>query len=287
MKRQQLLLVSIALVVFAGLFFFGKTVSPQKKNVTPTQANQSHDGHDHSEVSIQDILAHAKDELKPNQKQFIAQLEEKASAEQDPQEKMHVFHQLARYWNDSATQPILKTYYLAEAAKLENSEKSLTFAAHQLIEYLLAGNDPSVQHWLGIQAKDLFERALQINPNNDSSKIGLGACYILGDVSDNPMTGISPVKEIAEKNPRNVYAQMVLGLGGMKSGQYDKAIERFNQIVKTDPANMEAMFHLAECYELKGDKANAVKWYEVIKSGVQDVNLKKVIDDRIKQLKAS
>jgi lipopolysaccharide biosynthesis regulator YciM len=101
------------------------------------------------------------------------------------------------------------------------------------------------------------------------------------------MQGISPVKGIAEKNPQNVYAQMVLGLGGMKSGQYDKAIERFNLIVKTDPANMEAMFHLAECYELKGDKTNAVKWYEVIKSGVQDVNLKKAIAERIKQLKAS
>jgi tetratricopeptide (TPR) repeat protein len=285
-KRQQLLLVSIALVLFAGLFFFGKTVSPDKKSSTP-KAAASADGHDHSVVTIADILTHAKAELsKPLQDQ-LQKLEARAGAEPNPQEKMHLFHQLARLWRDSARQSLIETYYLGEAAKLENSEKSLTFAAHKLVtDYLLAEGEPAAQHWLATQAKDLFEQALKLNPDNDSSKIGLGACYILGNISDNPMQGILPVKAIADKNPGNIYAQMVLGMGGMRSGQYDKAIERFTVIVQQYPDNLEAMFHLAECYELKGDKAGAIKWYQIIREGIDNKEMQKVLEERIKQLKA-
>ncbi len=52
---------------------------------------------------------------------------------------------------------------------------------------------------------------------------------------------------------------MVLGLGGIRSGQFDKAIERFTIIVQQDPENLEAMLNLAETYDRKGEKENADK----------------------------
>ena len=41
--------------------------------------------------------------------------------------------------------------------------------------YLQADEVPERRKWKALQAKDLFERSLQINPQNDSSKVGLGA----------------------------------------------------------------------------------------------------------------
>lgn len=136
-----------------------------------------------------------------------------------------------------------------------------------------------------MNAKVLLEKAIAINPANDSSKIGLGACYLFGNISDNPMQGILAVRDIAEKNPDNLYAQMILGLGGKKSGQYDKAIERFSIIVKKEPKNIEALLNLAECYEEKGDKASAVKWYEAVKKLVKIPEAVKELDKRITELK--
>ena len=78
---------------------------------------------------------------------------------------------------------------------------------------------------------------------------------------------------------------MILGLGGKKSGQYDKAIERFELIVKKHPDNMEATLNMAESYDLKGDKINAIKWYEVIKKMVNVPEAKAEIDKRITELK--
>jgi lipopolysaccharide biosynthesis regulator YciM len=78
---------------------------------------------------------------------------------------------------------------------------------------------------------------------------------------------------------------MILALGGKKSGQLDKAIERFLLIVNKDPENLEAIFHLAECYEMHNDKPNAVKWYTLAAKKVKVPEAKEAIAKRIAELK--
>ena len=77
---------------------------------------------------------------------------------------------------------------------------------------------------------------------------------------------------------------MILGLGGVKSGQFDKAIERFQYIVKKQPGNLEAIFNLAETYDRKGDKVNAVKWYKTSLEFIKIPEAQKEIEQRIKAL---
>ena len=136
------------------------------------------------------------------------------------------------------------------------------------------------------QAKELFERALQLNPRSDSSKIGLGASYIFGSTA-NPqevMQGIQQILEVVRRDSTNMYAQFILGLGGVESGQFDKAIERLTRVVRYQPDNIEAMLTLAEAYQRKGDKPNAVKWYMASKNLIVNPEVNKEIDKRIKLL---
>jgi len=149
---------------------------------------------------------------------------------------------------------------------------------------MMAASDISMQKWIATQAKTLFEKALTINPNNDSSKIGIGACYMFGNISDNPMQGILSIKEIADKNPNNLYAQMMLGLGGIQSGQYDKAAERFLTVVEKQSDNIEAILNLAGVYERMGKKEDAVKWYKESLTLIQIPQARKDIEERIKSL---
>ncbi|MDE3251356.1 MAG: tetratricopeptide repeat protein [Bacteroidota bacterium] len=281
MKKQQFLLIGISLVIFVLLFFFGKTVPP--KSVSPESDAVQSTGI--QRLSFPELLAKAKEKISPAQSQRLTQLETSVKRGDVKDQQIHVYHQLARFWADSAHIFEPYAYYTGEAAKLENSEKSLTFAARLYLDNLMSEGQPAMQYWLASNAKVLFEKALAINPNNDSSKIGLGACYLFGNISDNPMQGILPVRAIADKDPGNVYAQMILGLGGKKSGQFDKAIERFLLVVKKEPENVEALFNLAECYEEKGDKANAVKWYEEVKKLVNIPDAQKELNKRITELK--
>ncbi|MEO8172668.1 MAG: tetratricopeptide repeat protein [Sediminibacterium sp.] len=281
MKKQQLLLISLALAVFVLLYFFGKTIPPQKAVAADAGAQHS----EHQSFTFDELLKKAKENITPAQNQRLLKLENSVVRGDIKEQQLHVYHQLARFWGDSAHIFEPYAYYNAEAAKLENSEKSLTFAAHRFLDRLMDERQPAMQNWLASNAKVLFEKAIAINPANDSSKIGLGACYLFGNISDNPMQGILPVREIAQKNPDNLYAQMILGLGGKKSGQFDKAIERFNIIVQKQPDNIEAIFNLAECYEEKGDKVNAVKWYEAVKKLVKVPEAQQELDKRITELK--
>jgi len=280
-KKQQWLLISSAFLAFILLFSFGITVPPHKQPATAVAANAASS----PSIRFETLLAKAKEHISPAQAERLTRLENAVVRGDIKDQQIHVYHQLARFWSDSARVFEPYAYYTGEAAKLENSEKSLTFAAHLFLDNLMAETNPAMQNWLATNAKVLLEKALAINPANDSSRIGLGACYMFGNISDNPMQGILPVREIVAKHPDNLYGQMILGLGGKKSGQYDKAIERFKIVVEHQPDNLEAIFHLAECYDLHGEKANAIQWYEVAEKLIRIPEAKAEIDKRILELK--
>src|SRR5436853_551913 len=73
------------------------------------------------------------------------------------QQKIEVYHQLAHFWADSAHRFEPYAWYTGEYARLENSEKSLTFAAHLFLNGLISEEKPEVKQWEALQAKDLFE----------------------------------------------------------------------------------------------------------------------------------
>ena len=91
-------------------------------------------------------------------------------------------------------------------------------------------------------------------------------------------------EEVAHRDSTNMYAQFMLGLGGIESGQFDKAIERLTTVVRHQPANIEAILLLAEVYQQKGDKADAIIWYGAAKKMINNPEMIKAIDQRVKTL---
>jgi tetratricopeptide (TPR) repeat protein len=200
-------------------------------------------------------------------------------------QQLRVYHQLAHFWGDSAQIFEPYAWYTAEGARLENSEKTLTFAAHLFLDNLQQSGDPRIVRWKALQAKDLFERSLKINPDNDSSKVGLGACYLFGNISDSPMEGISKIREVVERDSTNVFAQITLAKGSLISGQYDKAIGRLHTVSRVQPDNLEAILMLADVYERTGDKASAIEWYKKSLNYINRADAKTEIEKRIAALR--
>lgn len=265
------------------LYFFGNTVSPKKKTISSAEEKHATD----KQLDINDILAASESKLDGAQLAQVNRLKSAVVRGDVKNQQLSAYRQLASFWKDSVQDAFLPAaYYLSESAKLENSEKSLTFAA-QLFLNNLQGQHPALRTWMANQAKSLFERALQLNPQNDSAKIGLGGAYIFGGSAENPqelMQGIQQILEVARRDSTNMYAQLMLGLGGIESKQFDKAIERLSRVVRHQPANLEGVLALAEAYEQKGDKIDAVHWYEVGNKLVANPELRKEIDNRIKSL---
>lgn len=286
MKRPQIITIMVALLLTAGLYFLVRTTPAKKAPVAAVQHGPG-DGHDHENegvVSSDSVLALAKKQLSPEQVVRLSTLENSVSRGDVKEQQLHVYHQLASFWSDSVRIFEPYAWYTAEAARLENSEKSLTFAAQQFLDNLQNDEVPERRKWKALQAKDLFERSLKINPANDSAKVGLGATYLFGGISDMPMEGILKIREVTEKDSTNVYAQMMLAKGSLLSGQYDKAKERFGLVLKLEPANLDAILLLAEVYERTGEKKEAVNWYRRSLSLVKQEELRKAIEQRISSL---
>ena len=272
-------MVSSGLLLLIVLFFFGNTIPP--KTAAPVAADTPHQ---EKKINTETLLTQAKEKLTPQQLQMVTSLENSVKRGDVKNQQIKVYRQLALFYKDSVKQFEPYAFYTGAAAKLENSEKTLTFAAHLFLNNLKAESDPQMQNWLATNAKDLFKQALELNPANDSSKIGLGACSIFGNISDNPMEGIAAIREVIQRDPDNLFAQTILGLGGVRSGQFDKAIEHFTIVVNKQPDDLEAILNLAEAYDQKGDKANAVKWYKVVKGKIVNPEAQKELDERIKAL---
>ena len=261
-NRQQLIFLSTAVLAVFLLFFLGRT--------TP-KPHTADDGHDHSVQQQQQqpaaldfptMLGLAKKRLNPAQLEKVTGWENSVVRGAVKEQQITVYRTLARFWMDTIGAFVPYAKYLAEAAKLENSEKNLTFAAHLLLAELQTVSEQPLQVWMATEAKELFEKALELNPANDSTKVGLGSCYFFGGGGNEPpMKGIGYLREVAEKNPGNAYAQYMLGVGSFISRQWPKAIERFTKVVELEPDNLEALLRLADASEQSGDKAAAKKWY--------------------------
>jgi tetratricopeptide (TPR) repeat protein len=293
-KRPQWITAGIALASVLLLFF---VTQGQIFGTKQEASTENHDGHNHAPgddhahagaetataVSIDTILFHAKENLTPEQNTRLNFLEKSITRGDVKDQKVHVYHQLANFWSDSARVFEPYAWYTAEAARLENSEKSLTFAAHLFLNNLRAEENPGLKNWKALQAKDLFERSLKVNPANDSSEIGLGAVYLYGSIGS-PMEGIQKIRQVADKDPKNIYAQMTLGQASLISGQLDKAIERFDRVLQVQPENLEAVISLADVYERKGDNAKAVVYYRKSLPLIGIPEMKEAVEQRIAEL---
>ena len=281
MKKPQFIVVLLAIALFSSLYFF----APRYKQADLVAASQNTDNQD---VTSKSVLEGAKMNLAAEQKLVLLSIENQLNTSKSTIDSVKIYKALSRFWADSAQKLGPYLYYTYSAALLESSEKSLTFAAQQLVDNLTDPEaPPAFLKWMVGNAKVLLDKALVINPNNDSAKINLGACYLFGNISDNPMQGILKIKEVVDKNPHNIYGQMILALGGKKSGQNEKAIERFLLILQDEPSNIEALVHLAECYELTNQKPLALECYQKVKQSnkIKSKAFNDAIDKRIQQLK--
>jgi tetratricopeptide (TPR) repeat protein len=284
-KKQQLILSGAGIVLFLLLWFFGKTVADKTDKPVSAQAG----GTQKPAFDIDTHLKISKQQLSITQSNYVNELENSVSRGDVKGQQEKAYTDLARFWHDSLDNHELYVFYISKAAMLVNSEKNLTFAARQISGDFRNEPDVAKRGWKADQAIALLTKAIELNPANDSLKIDLGAAYIFGKGmagnAEETMKGVQQLLQVVRKDSSNMQAQMVLGIGGVVSTQYDKAIERLNKVIQNQPKNAEAVSWLAEAYAGKGDKVNARKWFEISKQLINNPEYSKEIDGRLKELK--
>jgi tetratricopeptide (TPR) repeat protein len=272
--KSQLVLILIAILLLSGLYIFGKTSNPALIPANQAQANSGQA----TPLDFTQLLDSVKKTLPPATLLEINSLESGVIRGDIKSERIGLYSRLYGIWDSLTVKPIA-AHYSGEAAKLENSSKSLTFAANLFLADLQHTEDPSLRTWEACEANTLLRQDSSLDPANDTIQVSLADSYVEGgDV----MSGVKRLLDVTRKDPGNLGANLLLGRLSVMSGQYDKAVTRLQGIVDHYPDNTEALYFLAEAYKGKGDDKKAVALFERCKTLVNDTAFDRQIDDYIK-----
>ncbi|QEH40291.1 tetratricopeptide repeat protein [Chitinophaga sp. XS-30] len=279
MRRNQLLLIGLAVAVVTVLYAFGR-ITPKVHDHAHAPAGVMPEGQA-AVADFKDLLQKAKEKVPAEKLAEITSLENTVVRGDVKSQQITAYMQLYTIWDNLNELPVA-AYYLAEAAKLENSGKSLTFAANLFLDHLSHTQDAGVRMWEANNAMELLDKAIALQPNNDTLKIKLGSLLVSN--TNEPMKGIAMLRDVAERKPDFLDAQLALANFSITSGQFDKAIERMEEVLKRHPDEPKALFLLAVAYQNKGEKDKAVELLRQCRKLIKDPSLAAEIDEYIKSI---
>ncbi|MBL4676937.1 MAG: tetratricopeptide repeat protein [Mucilaginibacter sp.] len=279
MKTKQIV-VTVAVIAVMGYLYSLPVKGFLKPKPTAQASAKMPAAKPKATLSIDAVSATARAGLNPAAQQQISVLENKlkTAAEVD---KGPIQKQLAKVWDDFNQAAPAGFYYLDIARKSNDPADWIAAGTRFNTAYKLT-QDTSAQSTYIANATEAFTHANQLQPDNLEAKTGLGTAYVNG--GGMPMQGIALLLEVVKKDPKNHEALLNLGMFSMKSGQYEKAVERFKTLI-AQKEEVEPYFYLAESYKQLGRKEEAIAAYEKCKELMGDPVAGQRIDDYIKELK--
>lgn len=270
-RITQLLLVVAAVIVFVLLFIAPHSVKSDVEN--PEKASQSEQNSVDFDLFVKNAIASLNTNGTKNQFDELLKKSEGSAAYSDS---------LVRFW-DMNRRPDIAAFYVEKQAILQKTDSAWFKAGDRYYFSIQFIKDNSEISALYDKAIACYSEGLKLEPDNIDAKIQLASCYV--NAGKDPMKGISMLREVEKTDSNNVKLQMNFAFFSIKSGQYEKAIKRFENVLKIDPAFIEVYLHLANVYEQQGNTAKTIESLENYLKLTDDATSKQEVKKYIEQLK--
>lgn len=146
--------------------------------------------------------------------------------------------------------------YLRQLADADPSYGNYMMAGTAFLQQIGSEQDDDVRRNIVYGAKYSFEQALALAPDSLDARIDLASVYVEG--MNPPMQGIQMLLALDEKYPGNEKINMELGRFSLMSGQFDKALARFQTVLAKDSLNLQAHYLGARAWLGVNDTASAL-----------------------------
>ncbi|MCS7005853.1 MAG: tetratricopeptide repeat protein [Cytophagales bacterium] len=140
--------------------------------------------------------------------------------------------------------------------------------------YTYALNSQKEMH-LSEKVREMFQKAQQLGENNPDMQVKIGMTYVN---SATPMQGIQMIRDVLAQHPRHRLALLNLGILSMQSGQYEKAIERFETLKTIDSTDVQTRIYLGVCWYKLKKYQQAKQELEIAQTLTQDPQALATID---------
>jgi len=277
-RKTQIIVAITAVVLFVLLFLAPKKHTQQKEETAMAKEADGHDHNHESEASVEPFLTIAVKSLGLKEKTNLDDL--LAAAQKSTVDTAYV--PVVQFW-DKLKRPDFASFYVEKIADRSQTSLAYTKAGDRYFYAIRFIKEPNEIGALYQSAMRCYQKALDKDPKNVEAKIQLAACYVEG--SPDPMKGIGLLKEVEKVDSNNVKLQLSFAFFSVKSGQWDKAIKRFENVLKIDPLYIEAYLHLADAYEQQGQDAKTIEMLQKYAQLTQDATAKQEVLKYIEQLK--
>jgi len=288
-RKKQLLLILAGVLVGALIYFAPRQKSAQEASLSDgiDQQEVMGDGHEH-EAGEEHNHEHeheseAFNQLDSTEQDFLTATSNQANKVADIETKLSLYDSLIQF-SIKKNIPPLVAKYTAEKAKAVPTENNWMMAGDNYFKAFRLSKNKSKSLIKG--AVSSYQEVLELNSENLDAQTALGVAYVEGasQLGAMPMKGIGILKEVINKDPKNVNALTNLGYFAIQSGQYEKAIERFESILEIDPENAEAYLYLTDIYLSQDEKEKGIETLEKYKSLVSDPLVLQQVEDYIKEI---
>jgi tetratricopeptide (TPR) repeat protein len=269
MLKNRILLVVISALVIWLLFMLPKVVvendtemAADSTVVTPTNKSNVHV---QASKQVLDRISNLRAKYQPNTQ------EEKNAIFADS--LTNLYAEAGKF--DSAA------WFAEEASEFFNSVESWTKAGDNYYQaYTFALEQPKQNAWAA-KTQEFYGKVLKENPKNLNVKTKMAMTYLS---SQSPMQGILMLREVIAEDPNNELALFNLGMLSIQSGQYDKAIDRLEELIKLNPAHTQGQLLLGIAWMSKGNKEQAKAQFLKVKNMDKDPSVQATADSYLKDL---
>jgi len=256
LDRSHYLTIACFTGLFMVLYFGCDTKSKEHKALEKSRVQKF------ELISIDRVIAEAKPELPASTQMDIQEYEKRLKLVETDSQKVSYLRALASLWF-GAEKPLISGSYAEQIADIENDLDawSITGTTYSIAAQRLQGGNEK-DFAIG-KSRLAFEKALSLDPENTDNKINLALSYVEAPLEENPMKGILMLVDMNKKDPENIPVLMQLGRLSLKTGQYEKAVERLTKVIELRPTLKEAHCLLAEVLRQKGEPILANKAQQV------------------------
>lgn len=287
MKKKQIVVIVIVVAIMGYLFFLQPVRLIAKKEGKPEAGariseTRAANSSVNTNIDANYVSGPAKTAIGNAIAAEVTALENSLKNAGSNADKLKFETELAKKWDD-VNQPAPAAFYYQAVAKQQNGYQDWLNAGDRFNDAYKFTQDTLAQPAFVTNAVEAFKNALKLKPESLDAQAGLGIADVNGGAAS-PMEGIGLLLGVVNKDPSNRKALLNLGTFAMKSGQYQKAVERFKTLI-AQKEELEPYFYLAESYKQLGMKTEAIAAYQKCKSMMPDPAFGARIDEYIKELK--
>ncbi|HEY5692288.1 MAG TPA: tetratricopeptide repeat protein [Cyclobacteriaceae bacterium] len=267
MLKTRIILILVSVAIIWLLFLLPKAVVENESQMEST-SEQSDEADPHTAAP-----AALRQSINSLNAQYLAVSENQKSA---------IFADSLASLYTQAGQFDSAAWFAEKAASFFNNMKSLLKAGNSYYNAYTFALDPVKQNEMAEKTRFFLGKVLEAEPGNLGVKTKMAMTYLS---SQNPMQGITMLREVLAVDPNNEEALFNMGMLAIQSGQYERAIERLGDLVSKYPNHVQGHLLLGVAYLNTKDKEKARAEFELVKKLDDDPAVVSAADSYLKDLK--